>query len=121
MANEKKLNVTINDGDEFFAHEVSVSYNPTLFNIDFRRISSRVDMRSNDANVLVLRHNVVILEPYVIKKLIEVLQKAVDKYESEFNKIETPDAIKKLESKLKVELEKQNNHNVVDYAPNYFG
>lgn len=128
--NDKKVNVNIVDGDEFFGQEVSISYNPTLFNIDFRRITSRVDMRSNDANVVVLRHNVVILEPYVVKNLIEIMQKSVERYETEFGKIEIPEQIKKLEKKVKKEIEgksnnntnKNQNNNVIEYKnPSYFG
>jgi len=121
--NEKKLNVNINDGDEFFAQEASVSYSPTLFNLDFRRITSRIDMRSNDANVLVLKHNVIMLEPYVVKKLMEILGRAVDKYEKEFGKIETPESVKKLEAKVKKQIQTQSKDNdELGYiGPNYFG
>jgi len=122
--NEKKLNVNINDGEEFFAQEASISYNPTLFNLDFRRITSRVDMRSNEANVLVLRHNVIMLEPHVMKKMIEIMTRAIEKYEKEFGVIETPESVKKLEEKVKkqVQLQTKDQNTELDYVgPNYFG
>lgn len=120
--NDKKLNLNIVDGDEFFAQEISMSYNPTLFNVDFRRITSRVDMRSNDSNVLVLRHNVVILEPHVVKKFIEVMQKSIERYEQEFGTITVPEQIKKLEKKVKSELKKKTSSDVIGFStPSYFG
>lgn len=122
LMSEKKLNLNIVDGDEFFAQEASVSYNPTLFNLDFRRITSRIDMRSNDSNVLVLRHNVVILEPYVAKKLVEIMQKSIERYEQEFGAIVIPEQIKQLEKKVQSELEKKTASNVVEFTtPTYFG
>jgi len=42
---EKKVNFGIEDGDNFFAHEVSVNFNPTQFVLDFKCITPRVDPR----------------------------------------------------------------------------
>lgn len=122
---ERKLNININDGDEFFAQEASITYNPSLFNIDFRRITSRVDMRSNDTNVIVLKHNVIMLEPYVAKKIHEILGKAIEKYENEFDEIKTPLPVQKMEEKLKKKIQEQGEKtkdNTVNFvSPNYFG
>lgn len=125
MTNEKKLNININEGDEFFAQEASVSYNPTIFNLDFRRLTPRIDMRTAESNIILLRHNVVMLEPYVAKKMLELLSTAVEKYEKDFGKIEVPEPIKKMEDKLKKQIHDQNQNaaaNSTDYInPGYFG
>ncbi|MFH2028171.1 MAG: hypothetical protein ABIJ08_03465, partial [Nanoarchaeota archaeon] len=58
-AGEKRVNFGINDGDAFFAHEISVNFNPTQFVLDFKSITPRVDPRSNEGPVIALKHNVV--------------------------------------------------------------
>ena len=114
MTEEKKVNIGINDGMEFFAHETSINFNPTQFILDFKCITPRVDPRNKEGPTLVLRHNVIIIDPYHAKKLQELLGSVVGKYEKEFGKIEKPKQLKKAEKKIKVQEEKPE-------VPHYLG
>ncbi len=39
MEQKESINLAISDGDPFFAHEVSINFNPMQFILDFRCIS----------------------------------------------------------------------------------
>ena len=116
---EKKINFGINDGDTFFAHEVSVNFNPTQFVLDFKNITPRVDPRSSEGAVIALKHNVILMEIYHLKKFAEFLKKRLDDYEKEFGKIEKPEAIKIVEKKRKRESKDKEKESVE--VPTYFG
>ncbi|SRR3989344_1644202 len=98
---DKKVNMTIKEGDAFFAHEVSINFNPMNFILDFKNVTPRVDPRSNDSLVLHMAHNVIIVDPYHAKKISELLTKVVGDYEKQLGKIEVPKALKKYEEKMK--------------------
>ncbi|MBN2458582.1 DUF3467 domain-containing protein [Candidatus Woesearchaeota archaeon] len=95
----KRLNLSINDGMDFFAHEVSVNYNPTQFIFDFKSITPRMDPRNQDGATISLKHNVVLIDAYHAKRFHELLGKVLSGYEKELGKIEKPKAISKAEKK----------------------
>jgi hypothetical protein len=101
---EKHINMSISDGNEFFAHEVSINFNPMQFIFDFKCITPRVDPRSKDAPTLALKHNVVLTDPYHTKKIAELLNDVIGKYEKEFGKIQMPKALEKMEKMRKEEI-----------------
>jgi hypothetical protein len=101
MEEKKRINVSISDGPDFFAHEVSVNYNPTQFTLDFKSITPRIDPRIQDGATISLKHNAVMLDIYHAKKFHELLGKMILSYEKEFGKIEKPKAIAKAEKKNK--------------------
>lgn len=115
---EKKINMTISDGDSFFSHESSINFSAMQFIFDFRCITPRMDARSSSAT-LALKHNVVMIEPYHAKQFLGILSKVVKKYESEFGKIDKPNSLKKLESKRKKSKKKTKEE--IPKAQNYFG
>lgn len=123
MAEEEtmnKLNFAINDGDSFFANEMSITFGPAQFAFDFKNISPRVDMRNQDGSkMFVLKHNVILIEPFQIKQFAKVLNDAISRYEMEYGNIELPAPIKKAEQELQKAVKKQDaiSHDV----PNYFG
>lgn len=122
MANDemKKINFSINDGDAFYTNEMSITFGPAQFAFDFKNISPRVDMRSQDGSkTFVLKHNVIIIEPFQIKQFAKVLNDAIARYEKEFGAIELPAAIQKAESELK-KIQKQEN-TISHDVPSYFG
>lgn len=104
---KKRINLNIIDGPEFFAHETSINFSPTQFVLDFKTITPRIDPRSKEAHHYVIRHNVIMLDPYHAKKLHELLSDAIKNYEKEFGKIEKPKQIKKLEKKAKQKKQKK--------------
>jgi len=99
MEQEKRLNVSINEGNEFFAHELSINFNPTQFVFDFRCITPRTDIRSKDAPVLNIRHDTILVEPWHAKEIQRVLANVIESYEKQFGKIEKPKSVKMMEKK----------------------
>jgi len=116
-----KINFAINDGDAFYTNEMSITFGPAQFAFDFKNISPRVDMRNQDGSkTFVLKHNVIIIEPFQIKQFAKVLNDAITRYEVEFGAIEMPNAVKKAEADLK-KLQKQQENPRVHDVPSYLG
>ena len=113
---EKQINVSINEGESMFAHETTVTFNPTQFIFDFKSITPRIDMRNKEGHSLVLKHNVIIVDPYQAKGLVELLQRVLDDYEKKFGKIEKPKQLAKAEKDNKKGVKK-----VKTTAPSYLG
>ena len=113
---EKKCNFGIDDGKNFFAHEVSVNFNPTQFVFDFKCITPRVDPRSSDGPFISIGHNVILMDSFHTKRFIEFLKKRIEDYESEFGKIEKPHQLKVVEKKRKKRPKEKKAE-----APSYFG
>jgi hypothetical protein len=113
---DKKINFSITEGDEFFAHEVTVNFNPTQFILDFKCITPRSDPRSSEGPTLVVKHNIVLFDVYHAKKFHELLGTVLSKYEEDFGEIEKPKSIDTAEKKRKKEP-KEGKSNV----PSYFG
>jgi hypothetical protein len=118
MEQEKKINVSIADGDEFFAHEVTINFNPSQFIFDFKCITPRSDPRNQQGPTLAIKHNTVMLDIYHAKKFHQLMTDVIGKYEKDFGKIEKPKAIEKAE-KMRPQMPKQ----AVDdkTTPSYFG
>ncbi len=114
---EKKINLSISEGSDFFAHEASINFSPSQFILDFRCVTPRVDPRSNEAPTLRMSHNVVMVDPYHAKKIHELLGTMIGKYEKEFGKIEKSKAMKDMEKKKR----KEDKSDVTKTAPSYFG
>jgi hypothetical protein len=117
MANEKKISMNIEDGIEFYSHETSINLSPSQFVLDFKNLTPRVDPRSGRDPVVVLRHNVVLLDPIHAKRLAELLTDVVKRYEKDFGKIEKSKAQLQHEKKLKRTTTKAKSST----APAYFG
>ncbi|GIU69477.1 MAG: hypothetical protein KatS3mg002_0713 [Candidatus Woesearchaeota archaeon] len=114
-----KINFSINDGESFFANEMSITFGPAQFALDFKNISPRVDMRNQDGSkTFVMKHNVILVEPFQIKQFAKVLNDAISRYEMEYGNIEPPQAIKKAEQELQ-RLSKQES--ISHDVPSYFG
>ncbi|MBD3310715.1 DUF3467 domain-containing protein [Candidatus Woesearchaeota archaeon] len=118
MTQEKKINLGISDGAAFFAHEMSIHFNPTQLIFDFKCITPRIDARSKESPFLNIQHNVVMLDPYHAKRAHELLGKVLGDYEKEFGRIDKPKQIKRLEKKKKKKGKEGNRQ--VD-IPNYLG
>lgn len=116
MVSEKKISMNVHDGIDFYAHETSVNFSPTQVVLDFKNLTPRNDPRSGADPIVVLRHNIVLLDPMHAKKLAELLNTIIKKYEKEFGKIEKTKAQLKHEKKLKRRKSKPKTT-----APEYFG
>jgi hypothetical protein len=112
---EKKVQFSVSDGPEFFAHEVTVNFNPTQFIFDFKCITPRSDPRSQGGPLVALKHNVVMLDVFHAQRLHELLGTILERYEKEFGKIKKPKAIEAAEKKkVTAKVEKSS-------LPSYFG
>ncbi|MBD3249122.1 DUF3467 domain-containing protein [Candidatus Woesearchaeota archaeon] len=118
MSEEKKLNMSISEGDEFFAHELSINFNPMQFTFDFKCVTPRVDARSKEAPTIVAKHNVVMTDPYHAKQILSLLKNVIENYEEQYGKIEKPSAMKEFEKKQKKKGKEPKNKT---RTPSYFG
>ncbi|MBT7902995.1 DUF3467 domain-containing protein [Candidatus Woesearchaeota archaeon] len=121
---QKNVKISVSEGTDFFCHEISINFNPMQFILDFKNITPRVDIRNKEGPTLVLRHNVVMLDPFNAKQMLNVLQNAIEKYETEFGEIKKPKMIKKAETKMKKKAKtaKSKKTNTTEpNSPNYFG
>ncbi|MFH1439741.1 MAG: DUF3467 domain-containing protein [Candidatus Woesearchaeota archaeon] len=112
---EKHINWQYEDGNAFFSHEVSINFTPLQFVLDFKNITPRVDPRNRTGPVFKVQHDVILLDPFHVKRFHALLSQVLEKYETEFGKIKKPKAIEKLEEKNKDKKEEKKT------GPTYFG
>lgn len=120
MANEQ-INLNIHEGEPFFGHEVTVNFTPTQLTMDFKCITPRSDPRFQGKPSFQIKHNVVMLDPWHAKAMMDVLGTALQKYETEFGEIEKPSALLKAEEKQKEKLEAAQSAASTNTTPNYLG
>jgi hypothetical protein len=116
----KNLNVTVNEGEAFYCHELSINYNPMQFVLDFKSVTPRVDLRSKDMPSISIKHNVVLLDPYHAKQTVELLSKVLADFEKDFGKITKPKALEAMEKKAAKEGKELKNLPPT-LSPTYFG
>ena len=121
MPEKKQINMGIEDGKEFFAHEMSLNFSPSQFIFDFRSITPRIDPRSKEIPFISLKHNVVMVDPFHAKRILEVLTNVVSEYEKQFGRIEKPEAVKKHEEKMKKMNKESDKKSSDESMPSYFG
>ena len=97
MDKDKKVKFDIDNGTVFFSDEAGVIHNPLKIMLDFRSITPRIDVRNQEFQPLVLKHNVIMMDPYSAKNLLELLKKNLGEYEKQFGKITKPEALKRME------------------------
>ena len=115
----QKGTIYVNDGEPFFAHELTVNFTPTQFMLDYKCITPRSDPRTKDSATFLLKHNVIMVEPWHAKRIAAVLGTVVKKYEEEFGEITKPKALEKAEKKQKSLLAAQKA--MPSETPSYLG
>ena len=118
MEQPKNLNVSVNEGEAFYCHEMSINYNPMQFVFDFKSVTPRVDIRSKTTPSICIKHNVVMLDPYHAKQMHQLLTKVLGDFEKDFGKINKPKALEKMEKKVASQPKPGKAETV---APSYFG
>lgn len=113
-----QVNLRIRDGEQFYSNESSINFNPAEIALDFKCITHTHDL--GDRKGLILKHNIVLLNPFHAKNFLNMLAKVVRDYEAKFGEIKKPDSIKKAETLVKKE-EKKRKENVKKDAESYFG
>lgn len=111
---EKHVNWEYEDGNAFFAHEISVNFTPLQVVFDIKNITPRIDARNRTGPVFKVQHNVIMMDPFHAKRFHALLSQVLQKYEEEFGKIKKPKAIEILE-------EKQKDNKVEKQHQSYFG
>ncbi len=97
---QQEIRVDVVNGEEFLAEEVSVSHSPIRFVIDFKSMTPRMDVSGHPPR-MVIKHNVVIVDPHFAKDLLQVLKDNISKYEKKFGDIKRPEALKRHEDEMK--------------------
>lgn len=113
----KQVNMSINDGAEFYAHELSINFNPMHLILDFKCITPRNDIRSKDVPYISMKHNVVLVDPYHAKRIYELLGDVISKYEKQFGRIDMPKALKKWEQDRKKEMKDNQKQAIAPAVP----
>lgn len=117
---EKQINIRVKDGEQFYANETGINFTPTEIMLDFKCISNVQDIANHRA--LILKHNLVILTPYLAKSFMQVLNRAVEDYEKKFGEIKKPKELDKAEKIIKKEKEKiDKEDNTIEPVGSYFG
>lgn len=114
-----KGTIYVVDGEPFFSHELTVNFTPTQFVLDFKSITPRSDPRTKEGVSFLLKHNVVMVEPWHAKRIAAVLGNIVKKYEEEFGEITKPKSLEKAEKKQKNLMATQKKEPTE--TPTYFG
>ncbi|MBI4438789.1 DUF3467 domain-containing protein [Candidatus Woesearchaeota archaeon] len=96
---QQEIRVDVENGNEFLADEVSISHSPIRFVVDFKSVTPRIDL-SNHPPRMVVKHNIVLLDPSFAKELFNVLKDNLSKYEAKFGEIKKPEALKKHEAEM---------------------
>lgn len=117
---KETVNLHIVDGEPFYAHEATINFTPTQFIMDYKCITPRTDQRSKNTVSFLLKHNVIMLDPWHAKQLNTVLANILKRYEDEFGTIKKPKPLEKAEKKHKTLQAAQQSGEKTD-APTYFG
>ncbi len=112
-----QLNVRIRDGEQFFSNESSINFNPNEIVIDFKCMTHTHDVA--DRRGLVLRHNMVIMNPFHAKNFLVMFSNVIKDYENRFGEIKKSEAVKRAEGMLKKEEKKKSE--VRNDPDTYFG
>lgn len=116
---KKRINISVSDGMDFFAHEASINFNHSQFIFDFKSITPRMDPRVQNGATISLKHNVVMIDTYHAKKFYDLLTRLIASYEKEYGKIDKPKALLKAEKKAKTKGKKEKIEKVS--VPSYLG
>lgn len=113
------IRVNVNDGGEFLADEVSISHSPIRFILDFKNVTPRLDI-GDSAPRMVLRHNVLVVDPYFARDMLRVLKENIDKYEKKYGPIKRPEVLEKAEKQAAKEGNKSEKAGLKKQQ-DYFG
>ena len=111
--------MTVMDGGDFYAHEATLNFTPLQIVLDFKSVTPRTDPRGKGKPSFVLRHNVILLDPWHAKKVSEVFNNVIKKYEEEFGEIKKPKSLEKAEKKHKQSQEQTGDPKTP--VPTYMG
>ena len=111
---EQTISFQIDDGDTFFADEVSITNNPIKFILDFKNSAPRIDIRADQGSIPIkVTHNTVMMDTWLAKRFYELLGEHIKKYEKEFAKITIPKQIE--------QAKQQGPVTSTPTKPGYFG
>ena len=114
---KKQVNFEIDNGDTFFADEITIVHNPTKVIFDFKNISPRFDVRNKDTQPIKIKHNVIVVDVFTAKEIVRILKDNIKNYEKRFGKIEIPKAMQLAQKEMKKKKKKSKDIE----SPAYFG
>ena len=113
MEQQQAIN-NIDQSPPYTSNEQTIYHYPDKFIIDFRYLHHQF---VGTEGLAVINHKVIILDPWVIKNLVKVMEDNIQKYESKFGEITKPTAISTAENEHKL-----NKDNIADTKNlGYFG
>lgn len=98
MEEKKGFGVKIDHEEQgFFTDNVTIFHNPNKFVIDFSQTTPRFDnIEGKVQQTFVIKHKTIIMDPAFAKILLKTLEKNIEKYEKDFEKISLPKKQKKV-------------------------
>ncbi|RLJ02869.1 MAG: hypothetical protein DRP11_02430 [Candidatus Aenigmatarchaeota archaeon] len=73
----------------FFTDSITVTHNNSKFIIDFRQSTPRLDQIGNEQKeTIVVKHQPVMMDPWLVKSFIEILTKNMESFEKKFGKVQ---------------------------------
>ena len=116
---QKEVKFDIDNGQVFFAEEITVIHNPTKLILDFKNVTPRFDVRNNDFQPISIRHNVIVMDMHVGKSFLASLKENLSRYEKDYGKIEEPKALQKAMRKADYAAKKEKDSK--PDSPSYLG
>lgn len=88
------------DNKPFLSNEQTVAHQSDKFVLDFRSVYPQFVQAQG---MIILNHQVILLDSYNAKMLLNVLKESIDRYEKKFGEIKKPETLIKAEKDLKKE------------------
>lgn len=106
----KPVNFQVNPGEVFFSDGLTIAHGKGKFVFDFKQSVPRFNPSSEGGEQaqVILKHNVVVMDVELAKKLHELLGENIEKYEKEFGKVKLPK-----EEKVKAKKERKDHNNYI--------
>lgn len=90
---DQKINAVQNfDNNPILSDHQTISHAPDKFLIDFKGINPQ--FTPDNQPTMIINHKLVLLEPYIAKEFLKILQENIQKFEEKYGEIKIPESIK---------------------------
>lgn len=117
MTEKRQINVQIDNGcDVFHGDFITIAHKQGEVLFDFRQATPRFNPGPGGQNAqnIVIKHNVVSMNPILAKNFLQILKRNIENYEKKFGKINVP-------KEKKAQSKKEPEEMSMDMTPSYFG
>ena len=101
------------DKTPLFCNQMTISHTPTEFFIDFRLVYPQ--FAPDNTQTMMVIHKTILFEPHHLKDVLKIIEENIKRYEKEYGKIKTPDAVKRAKKK------KAKSRILTSSVPDYLG